>query len=206
VVGNALGELPESLQAASRIAGVLKEARYAALVHEAEPSGEWADPLRAEGLIALTQALNGPTRAALATLRAGGNRIGAEAVLTWQTGYPMTVDFSRGFPEYTPESRGLARVSEAGAVLIAGSAAELTGEAAALGSMPVVVIGPRASQAPFATRVAIDTGIAGIHEGGIAYRTDEVPLPLRPPLPGARAAADTLRALLAAIQLRGRSR
>jgi formylmethanofuran dehydrogenase subunit B len=50
--------------------------------------------------------------------------------------------------------------------------------------------------------VAIDTGVAGIHEGGIAYRMDEVPLPLRPPLTTRRSAADTLRALTASLQSR----
>jgi formylmethanofuran dehydrogenase subunit B len=64
----------------------------------------------------------------------------------------------------------------------------------------VITIGPRASQASFPTRVAIDTGVAGIHESGIAYRMDEVALPLRPPLPGPRSAAETLTRLAAAIR------
>ena len=122
-------------------------------------------------------------------------------MLTWQTGFPMAVDFSRGFPRYTPESRGLDRLEGASAVLVAGSAAELTGSVAdGLGRVATVAIGPRASQAPFATRVAIDTGVAGIHEGGTGYRTDDIPLSLRPPLPGARSAAETLGALLALLR------
>jgi formylmethanofuran dehydrogenase subunit B len=201
VLGNPLGELPSNLQQAASAAALLKEAKYAAIVHEAEPGGEQPDPLRAEGLIALAQALNGPTRAALSTLRSGGNRSGAESALTWQTGYPMAVDFSEGFPRYTPDRRALDRPGEAAAMLVAGSSVELSPEvAAALGRIPVVVIGPRASRTSFATRVAIDTGVAGIHEGGTAYRTDDIPLPLRPPLPGARSAAETLHALLAALQ------
>jgi formylmethanofuran dehydrogenase subunit B len=67
----------------------------------------------------------------------------------------------------------------------------------------VVVVGPRATEAPFPARVAIDTGIAGIHEGGTAYRMDDVPLPLRPPLPGQRSAAETVSALLTAVRARG---
>lgn len=201
VLGNPLGELPPSLRQAASVGTLLREAKYAAIVHEAEPGGERPDPRRTEGLIALAQALNGPTRAALCTLRSGGNRSGAEALLTWQTGYPMAVDFSEGFPRYAPERRALDRPGEAAAMLVAGSSAELSPEvAAALGRIPVVVIGPRASQASFVTRVAIDTGVAGIHEGGTAYRTDDIPLPLRPPLPGARSAAGTLHALLAALQ------
>ena len=201
VLDHPLGELPADLQQAASAAALLKEAKYAVIVHEAEPGGEQPDPLRAEGLIALAQALNGPTRAALSTLRSGGNRSGAELALTWQTGYPMAVDFSKGFPRYTPERRALDRPAEAAAVLVAGTSTELSPEvAAALGRTPVVVIGPRASQTPFATRVAIDTGVAGIHEGGTAYRTDDIPLPLRPPLPGARSAAEMLHTLLAALQ------
>jgi len=58
-----------------------------------------------------------------------------------------------------------------------------------------VAIGPRASAAAFKPAVSVDTGIAGIHEGGTAYRMDEVPLPLRPALAGPPTAAGTLRAL-----------
>ena len=83
----------------------------------------------------------------------------------------------------------------------AGVDGDALGEAAR--RAPVVVIGPRASETSFPVRVAIDTGVAGIHEGGTAYRMDEVPLPLRPPLGGARSAADTLSALLGLVRGRG---
>ena len=199
VLGNTLGELPANLQAAAKAASLLKEAKYVVIVNEAEPA-ESSNPLRAEGLIALTQALNGPTRAALSSLRAGGNRSGAESALTWQTGYPMAVDFSQGFPRYTPGSRALDAPGDVATVLVAGSSDELPADArAAFGKVPTIVIGPRASEAPFSTRIAIDTGIAGIHEAGTGYRMDEIPLPLRPPLSGPRSAAETLRTLLAAL-------
>jgi formylmethanofuran dehydrogenase subunit B len=205
-LGNALGELPPALQAAAAAATRLTTAAYAVLVHDGEPGEEAGrDAYRAEGLIALTQALNGRTRAALSTLRAGGNRSGAEAALTWQTGYPMAVSFRGGYPQYLPASRGLTDLGAggAGAVLVAGSVAAFADALAGAGSRsPVIAIGPRASEAPFPVRVAIDTGVAGIHEGGTAYRMDEVPLPLRPPLGGARSAADTLAALLGAVRAR----
>jgi len=63
-------------------------------------------------------------------------------------------------------------------------------------------VGPRASEAPFAARVAVDTGIAGIHEGGTAYRMDDMPLRLRPPLEAGRSAVAVLAALLAAVRAR----
>jgi formylmethanofuran dehydrogenase subunit B len=45
--------------------------------------------------------------------------------------------------------------------------------------------------------VAVDTGVAGIHEGGTAFRMDDVPLPLRPALTDTKvpSAAATLRRL-----------
>lgn len=201
VLGNRLGSLSATLQAAAKAATALREAKYGILVHEAEAASEPSNPLRAEGLIALIQALNGPTRAALCTLRAGGNRSGAESVLTSQTGYPMAVDFSQGFPRYNPGNRAVEAPTDITAVLVAGSVTELTTEtAAAFGKLPTIVIGPRASQAPFPTRIAIDTGVAGIHEAGTGYRMDEIPLPLRPPLTGPRSGAETLRSLLVALR------
>jgi formylmethanofuran dehydrogenase subunit B len=205
VLGNTLGSLSATLESAAKAAKTLSEAKYGVLVHEAEAAAESSNPLRAEGLIALTQALNGPTRAALCSLRAGGNRSGAESVLTSQTGYPMAVDFSQGFPRYGPGSRALESPGDVVAVLVAGSVTELTTEAAAaFGKVPTFVIGPRASQAPFPTRIAIDTGVAGIHEAGTGYRLDEIPLPLRPPLTHARSGAETLRALLVALRSRSK--
>jgi formylmethanofuran dehydrogenase subunit B len=201
VQGRGVPRLPSRFAPAVEAAGRLARARYAILVHDAEPSAEQRDPLRVEALIALAQALNGPTRAALSSLRAGGNRSGAEAVLTWQAGYPFAVDYSRGYPRYTPGERGLDRLPRGAfrAVLVVGSPV-LDGLAGpALSEASTIVIGPRASQAQFRTRVAVDTGVAGIHEAGTGYRMDEVPLALRAPLPNQRSAPETLRALMDAV-------
>lgn len=207
LLGATLSPQPLALQAAVQLASLLAQSKYVVLVHDAEPSTEGHDPLRVEGLITLAEALNGPTRAALGSLRAGGNRSGAEAVLTWQTGYPFAVDYAEGFPRYSPRARGLDRVAggDFSAVLIAGSTAGLSPEhSAALSKFPVIVIGPRASQAPFAPRLAIDTGVAGIHEPGLVYRMDDVPLLLRPPLSGPRTTIDILGALTQAVLARRR--
>jgi formylmethanofuran dehydrogenase subunit B len=180
----------------------LMKARYAVLVYDAEPEANARNALRAEALMALAQALNGPTRAAAIGLRAGGNRVGIESVLTWQTGYPFSIDFSRGYPRYEPSARGARRADQFEAALVLGSPEIRSGMSDILTRTSTVVIGPRASEATFDPRVAIDTGVAGIHEGGTAYRTDEVPLRLRPPLEGSRTATDTLLQLLAAVRTR----
>ena len=175
--------------------------RYAVIVADGEPAEQGSDLVdsgRAAALIQLTQALNGPTRAALSTLRGGGNRSGADACLTAHTGYPIAVDFARGFPRYRPFDGGAAAVlsrGEADAVLVIGTVALLPADVrAALGRVRSVVIGPRASDTASAA-VAIDTGVAGIHEAGTALRMDDVPLPLRPTVAGPVTAADVIAAL-----------
>lgn len=186
---------------ASDLATRLARARYAVVVTDAEspplvPNG------RAESLIALTQALNATIRCALCTLRGGGNRVGADAVLTWQTGFPMAVDFARGAPRYEPYDAAHSRLARDGAdvVLLAGSADAIPAAVhRALGSARVVAIGPRASATAIRAEIRIDTGVAGIHESGIAFRTDELPLPVRALLPTPRDTASLLRALGAAI-------
>ena len=205
VRGQRLRDLPPRLDVAVVLAERLLQGRYVAIVHDAEPGDTRRDGRRAEGLLALAQALNGPTRAALSTLRAGGNRSGAEAALTWQTGYPARVSFRPGYPQSSPERSGVARLrsGDADVVLIAGSAAGL--EAGIPGRTRGVVIGPRASTIA-GVSVAIDTGVAGIHEAGIAYRMDDVPLPLSAVLPGPQSAAEVLDRLLAAVRRRARER
>jgi formylmethanofuran dehydrogenase subunit B len=167
-------------------------------VHDADPDTERGNPLRAEALIALVQALNTPTRAALSTLRGGGNRTGAEAVLTSQTGYPFAVDYSRGYPRYLPTDTSQLSAGEYRAVLIVGSPPEFPVKAGK--NSVTMIVGPRASQSRLRARIAIDTGVAGIHEAGTAYRMDEVPLELTPPLPPIRSAREVVTALADAVR------
>ena len=197
VQGRTVGE-EARFRAAVELARRMTEARYVAIVTDGEPGTTSADPARAEALVTLSQTLNAPTRCALSTLRGGGNRSGADAVLTWQTGFPFAVDFARGYPSYQPQAGAAALLGagEVDAALVIGAPATLpVPVATALARVGSVVIGPRASAATFQPAVAVDAGVAGIHEGGTAFRMDDVPLPLRPSFEGARAALVTVRAL-----------
>lgn len=198
VLGRAAESGERVPSAVAELARRLVAARYGVLVHDGEPANGAPSPGRVEALIALAQALNGPTRCALSTLRAGGNRSGAEAVLTWQTGFPFAVDFARGYPRYRPGLGAGAALerSEIDAALVLGAPPSVSERVAAgLGRVSCVAIGPGASGARFAPRVAIDTGRPGVHEGGMVLRMDDVPLPMRPALEGPPGAAEMVRVL-----------
>ena len=184
-----------SRTAAELLLGTLLAGRYVVVTADGEPDPTQAprDAGRSAALIALAQALNARTRCALSLLRAGGNRSGADAVMTWQTGYPTAVDFRRGTPSYRPHDAW----QGVDAVLLLGRAASVPPAVReAMAGIPLIVIGPRATEAglPHA-RVAVDTAMAGIHEGGTAFRMDDVPVRLRPSVEGPPSAVEVLTAL-----------
>jgi len=166
---------------------------------------------RAAGLIGVCEALNRSTRCALSVLRGGGNRNGADAVMTWQTGYPLAVDFARGYPRYRPhDGTAAARCGrrEVDCVLLVGAPAFIPVElSSTLENVACIAIGPRASESSCGRAdIVIDTGVAGIHEGGTALRMDDVPLPLRASIEGPPAAATCIRALRVRISGSGSDR
>lgn len=187
---------------ATALADRLSTGRYVALVSDGEPVAG-ADPMRAEALIAFAQALNARTRCALVTLRSGGNRSGAEVVLGWQTGFPLAIDFARGVPRYRPHDGAvelLARGEIDTALILGDPGALSAGMAEGLARTTLVAIGPRASLRATEAVVAIDTGVAGIHEAGMAFRADDVALPLRQVLRGPPEAATVIAALGARLR------
>ena len=193
---------------ARALAPALVAGRYVVVVADGEPpaggAASPADHVRAAALIGLVQALNGPTRAALSLLRAGGNRSGIDAVLTSQTGYPAAVDFSRGAPRYRPfdgAAHHLAARREVDALIVVGRWEDVpAGVASLLTAVPTVVIGPSASTARLGPHsVAIDTGTAGIHDAGTVLRLDDVPLPARAVVSGPPAAAGVVKAVRQAV-------
>ena len=173
--------------------------KYVAVIADAE--GDDKNPLdrgRAAALISFAQALNGPTRCALVSLRGGGNRSGAEACLTAHTGYPAAVDFSTGYPRYRPHDGALERLSR-GAVdvaLVVGAVGLVPARVIdRLAGVTTILIGPRATGSALATTVAVDTGVVGIHEPGTALRMDDVPLPMLAAVSGPPATVDIVTAL-----------
>ena len=110
------------------------------------------------------------------------------------------MEFRSGVPVYHADRRALGDAGSVDSALLVGDWRAIPSASLnAIASLPKVIVGPSASEAPGTTRVSIDTGRAGIHEGGTAYRLDDIPLPLAAALDGPRTAAMVLGALEEAV-------
>ena len=142
-----------------------------------------------EALLQLVTDLNRHTRFYARRMRRYGDVAGADAVLTWQTGYPFGVNLARGYPRYNPgEFTGpelLAR-GEVDVCVLVGSdtAADFPPAALAhLRRIPVIALDPPGAEPVVPAAVGFATAVYGVHRPGTAYRMDEVPIPLRVILP-----------------------
>ncbi|MEM9186177.1 MAG: hypothetical protein AAGB00_06730 [Planctomycetota bacterium] len=88
------------LDAWRRLAEQLTRAAYAVIVQGTSLSADGHASVAS--LTRLAQELQAASRVAIVSPLATGNDTGAESVLTWQTGFPLAVDFGRGYPRYLP--------------------------------------------------------------------------------------------------------
>lgn len=122
-------------------------------------------------------------------MRVQGNVVGADTVLTWQTGYPFAVNMARGYPRYNPGEYSVHGVLERGEVdacLLVGS--ETLGwlpPAAVeyLRQIPLIVLDPPERNAPIAPHLRFRIATPGVYSSGTAYRMDSVPIRLTAALP-----------------------
>ncbi|HEV3299268.1 MAG TPA: formylmethanofuran dehydrogenase subunit B [Planctomycetaceae bacterium] len=142
-----------------------------------------------QALLQLVTDLNDVTRFYARRLRGSGDVTGADSVLAWQTGYPFSVNLSRGFPRYNPgefSANDMLERGEPDVCVFVGSrgASRFTPSAMAhLAQIPTIVLDPPQSEPPFTPTVQFTTSVYGIHQPGTAYRMDEIPIPLRAVLP-----------------------
>lgn len=134
-----------------------------------------------EAALTFVRDLNDRARFVALPMGGPGNAKGAEAVLTWQAGYPFAVDLSSGAPRFLPGSATasirLAR-GEADVALIVGDLPfDHLPE-----NLPVVRIAPGAIDPARRSAVALNSATPGIDAPGTVVRVDGLMLPLRPAL------------------------
>jgi formylmethanofuran dehydrogenase subunit B len=140
-------------------------------------------------LLELVTDLNEYTRFCARRLRYPGDVTGADTVLAWQTGYPFSVNFSRGCPRYNPGEYSAQEMLERGEVdacLLVGSEGLARFSQAAvdhLRRIPTIALDYPTVESFIAPTIRFTTAVYGIHEPGTAYRMDGIPIPLRAFLP-----------------------
>jgi formylmethanofuran dehydrogenase subunit B len=137
-------------------------------------------------LLALATDLNEFTHFVAKPVRGHGNVTGADNVLSWQTGFPFAINFSRGYPRFNPgefSAVDLLVRGEADAMLVIASDPASNFPQPAIEAMrriPVIVLDPKFTHTAELARVAITTATYGINTPGTVYRMDDVPITLRP--------------------------
>jgi len=159
--------------------------------------------------ISLVRDLNAYTKFVMMPMRGHYNVVGANAVFTWQTGYPYAVDFSHGYPRYNPGETSVTDIlvrGEADAALIVASdpASNFPRKAVEhLSRIPVVLIDPRWTSTTDIAEVVIPTAMLGIEVEGTAYRMDGVPIHMKKvinPPDGLKPDVEILRMILDRIR------
>jgi formylmethanofuran dehydrogenase subunit B len=146
--------------------------------------------------------LNAHTRFHARRMRIYGDVTGADTVLCWQTGYPFSVNLSRGYPRYNPGEYSANDLMERGEVdaclLVVGeSLPEMSAKARAhLNQILTILLEYPTVEPLFQPSIRFTTSVYGVHLPGTAYRMDEVPIPLRQVLPSKYPSdTDVLRAI-----------
>jgi len=175
-----------SLATLEDLAARMKSCRYGALLFGMGLTMTRGRHFNSGALLALATDLNRYTHFVAKPVRGHGNVTGADNVVSWQTGFPFGVNFSRGFPRFNPGEFTtvdlLSRGDADAALIIASDPASNFPRAAVerLGEIPVIVLDPKATETGRLARVAFTTATYGINVPGTVYRMDDVAIGLRP--------------------------
>jgi formylmethanofuran dehydrogenase subunit B len=178
-----------SLTVLEDLAGRMKRCNFGVLLFGMGLTMTRGRHFNAGALLALAADLNAFTHFVAAPVRGHGNVTGADNVVSWQTGFPFGVNFSRGYPRFNPgewtTADLLARGEADAAMIIASDPAANFAQAAIehLKRIPVITLDPKTSVTSQLARVAFTTATYGINTPGTVYRMDGVPIALRPAFP-----------------------
>ena len=81
---------------------MIKNSRYAVIFVGMGLTQQVGKELTIANLVKFSQEAHEYTKVLIEAMRGHGNVKGAGMLLTWRTGYPFMVDFSRGYPRYFP--------------------------------------------------------------------------------------------------------
>lgn len=164
------------------LADMMVEARFGVIFFGTGLTMSRGRDKNVEAAIELVRYLNFKTKFVLIPMRGHFNVTGANEVFTWRTGYPVSVDFSQGYPRYLPGETNAVDILRRGEcdlffVVASDPVSHLPRRAVEhLNNIPVVALDPKITPTVYVSDVAIPVAYTGIEVEGSIYRMDTVPL------------------------------
>jgi formylmethanofuran dehydrogenase subunit B len=167
------------------LAGMIKACSYGVVLFGIGLTQSRGKDLNVEEVIRFVAEMNQYTRFNAIPMRGHANVNGSNQVFVWQTGFPLAINFSRGYPRFNPGEFSVVDLLNRGdvdACLIVATdpGAHLThGNVEALKKIPTILLEPTQTMTTPWANVVIPVAPAGIGVEGTYYRMDNVPLRLR---------------------------
>jgi formylmethanofuran dehydrogenase subunit B len=164
---------------------LMKASRYGVILYGIGLTQSRGKDLNLEQLITLVSEINEYTRFSIMPMRGHANVNGCNQVLSWQAGYPLAVNFNRGYPRFNPGEFSvvdmLKRKDVDAALIIATDPGAHLPQFAVryLQSIPTILLEPTITLSTSWANVVIPVAPAGIGAEGTYYRMDNVPLRLK---------------------------
>ena len=207
VSAEAAAETGLTLEQLQDLVNRMKAAKFGVLFFGMGLSMTRGKHMNSAAALTLAAELNAFTKFVAMPMRGHGNVTGADVVLRYTTGYPFGVSLTRGYPRFNPGEYSTVDLLVRGdndATLVIGADPGATMPKPAIEHLkrtPTIVLDPKVTHTSRLARVHITTAVAGISAPGTAYRMDEVPLPLRPPLKSPYPTdEEVLKRIVAAVQ------
>lgn len=99
-VPSSVGRIPR--EKIEEIARMMKKSRFIAIFFGLGVTMSGAKNRNIDNVLSLARDLHKFTKCVIMPMRDHYNVTGFNEVLTWRTGFPYAVDFSRGYPKYNP--------------------------------------------------------------------------------------------------------
>lgn len=167
------------------VAKVLKNAKFVCIFFGMGVTQSRSKYKNGDAVSSLVSDLNQHTKAVMIGMRGHYNVTGFGQVATWETGFPMAIDFSKGYPYYNPGETGandllIREEPDAAIIAAADPGAHFPQKAVRhLARIPLVQIDPYANPTTELADVVIPSAIVGIEAEGTAYRMDVVSLRMK---------------------------
>jgi len=168
-----------------KLANMIKESRFFIIFFGMGVTQSRCRQNNVVNAIQTTRAGHMHTKGTIMPMRGHYNVNGFNQVCTWETGYPYSVDFARGYAWYNPgetSATDLLGRGECDVALIIASdpASHFPADAVRhLARIPVIMIDPYHNPTAELADIIIPSAISGIENEGSVYRMDNVPIRLR---------------------------